>query len=1728
MNGPIFPYPATLDGYQNLFGGCSVGEKVRLQTGNLVRQMNLIRVSTIGPALSFELTYNSQSASENHGFGHGWVHDWQAKITPSATNPVYTDQTGRPFTFELDGSDWVLDLANSMFDQIELTSLPGDEWRISYYPDGEILDFDSDGRLIRRVDRRGNGVALAYNLGGQLIEIQEDVIGVSSGRKIQLTYGSDTITVTDPESHDYVLVFSSTNDNLVQVVGPEGCVTTFDYADPTDHLITGRTDPVARDPEEMPPVAQAWSYTFGDEGQLLSVTDSRGVEVSYEYVDSYEEYIGGPGSAEPQTKSGFGLTLVTVPPANPGDDPSVWRYVFDPEGTLRRIIDPNYHQRRFIWGPQGQLVYEASGYLNWDPALFNDPACNAPSGSRPGPHDLGIRDQAGMRFRTSVYNTRGSLLQSSDGNGVVTHFEYEDDRLVAVTPGRANSSVQGEWESHFGKEGFYLCGVTGSADMDSLPAYISALTPGSGTVAPRNFAYTEAYPKIDPRNLRYRQGDALLKAQGCWKSSLDGSAVPYRRFQFTLEMASETNFNLSLYTNAVDLGMWYSGDIRYEEQSGYELEFLVTDSVGTQRYRIACNQNGIWTTFPVQPGSGNVLVEVRARGNNNSTDNLNPIGDAVLSAIAFDAYDNRTTRMTYNSFGQVTTVTDPLGNTSEFEYNLDGTLASTLESGAAAATVFEYGDVYKNLTKITDPLEGEVNLTYDLNGNLRTVLDADSRLTRLFYDAKNRLVQVRDALNFETAWTYDAGGRVVEVEDAKGRKTQVAYKHQRVWKVTDAAGQIMTMDYTDAGFPLSVTDRRGKTTSVVYDAANQVTLVEFPDCAKVRYALDSLGRIAAMTPPNGNQDDPEEMNLEGAKNILFNPLAEELRPYDPNALGASGALAPRYWEGGLRAVDAEGRAYLPLKTGEVTEWTQYDTPMSAGGRYVSSFLARKTDGTSGSTTARLEFIHRLHKDYPDEYHRKFADTIESTSFAPTSTNWEESPRDLVEIPGDIQFSWLKPALAQTTVKRDSGSAPLGVKNMQLQRLSVCMEYDGENLREICLPDGARQRVEYDVFGRPFLSTDPNGRTLLREYDNLDRVTHVIDSLGNELFFEYNERSDMTLFRLRSQGVNQDTIFDWDDLHRLEQITYPDETTEVFTYTAAGDLASYTDNAGVSRSFSYDALHRLKTITYADTSTVALSYDSVGNLIKVVERNGDEWSYGYDQLNRLRLQVFSSGGVQTGFTYRYNENGQRMALGTPAIYGSTEYGEATGDIWTVPSVGGRDEVGRLLQVEDADSNLTTMAYDVDGRCTQLSHPNSVSDLFGYDIVGKLMNVTVEKDSSTLLKLAYSYNLGQDRIGLNTDQDTFVYLTDDAGRLVEECHNRFCIDHERVWKQGVWDCVTLENGELKLLELEDDFAGDLFHAQRWTLTTRRHSDYSYGPTRELNNVGLEVRQNQGLHIAYPRAYTNCTGAHEPVVHNYVGQDSFLGWRYSPDYRPGGLDWVPAQEFYVELRHAEKLVGDFDVAVDYEGLQSHSVNYHLRLGICLGYPVEGNTFYSVDLNGVGQVSGRTWPGGGGYWDGLHLQGATGQLRLKRVGSTLEAFHRDSDLDSWASYGTRGGPSAPVYLYLGSDFNDGRNAVDITVKNFRHLDGKTHAAQGRFESPIYDAGHVVSWDRLQWVENNPVGCDVELEVRVADDWAEFENFASHRSGLEPMVRAASSRPHRARTCPARSPDATRKSAPR
>ena len=112
----------------------------------------------------------------------------------------------------------------------------------------------------------------------------------------------------------------------------------------------------------------------------------------------------------------------------------------------------------------------------------------------------------------------------------------------------------------------------------------------------------------------------------------------------------------------------------------------------------------------------------------------------------------------------------------------------------------------------------------------------------------------------------------------------------------------------------------------------------------------------------------------------------------------------------------------------------------------------------------------------------------------------------------------------------------------------------------------------------------------------------------------------------------------DASNRLVSITYPDSTTELFSYDAAGNLASYTNNRGQVRTFSYDAAERLVGMVWGTgASSAAFTLDAVGRVVSMTDRNGDVTSFSHDALDRLTGETRSTAGQAPlwGFHHGYD-------------------------------------------------------------------------------------------------------------------------------------------------------------------------------------------------------------------------------------------------------------------------------------------------------------------------------------------------------------------------------------------------------------------------------------------------------------------------------------------------------------
>ncbi|HZN66903.1 MAG TPA: RHS repeat-associated core domain-containing protein [Tepidisphaeraceae bacterium] len=207
------------------------------------------------------------------------------------------------------------------------------------------------------------------------------------------------------------------------------------------------------------------------------------------------------------------------------------------------------------------------------------------------------------------------------------------------------------------------------------------------------------------------------------------------------------------------------------------------------------------------------------------------------------------------------------GTTQVYTYDARGRVASSFVAGGgqsvsigysfgrvsmtdATATGHLFFDHRLQLARVTNALGYSSRMAYDANGRLTTVTLPDGARQSYTWCDCGSLMSATNELGEVVRFTRDPVTRkVTSITDPMGNVTRMTY---------DALGNQLSMiyangssesagNYTASGLPQAFTDRRGKTSTYVYNPAGQVTRRTAPDGTVTDYAYDSRGRLTTVT-----------------------------------------------------------------------------------------------------------------------------------------------------------------------------------------------------------------------------------------------------------------------------------------------------------------------------------------------------------------------------------------------------------------------------------------------------------------------------------------------------------------------------------------------------------------------------------------------------------------------------------------------------------------------------------------------------------------------------------------------------------------------------------------------------------------------------------------------------------------------------------------------------------------
>ena len=688
--------------------------------------------------------------------------------------------------------------------------------------------------------------------------------------------------------------------------------------------------------------------------------------------------------------------------------------------------------------------------------------------------------------------------------------------------------------------------------------------------------------------------------------------------------------------------------------------------------------------------------------------NLDRVTDALSGRFLQFGYDTYsrvssvsstgagTVALAYSVAGDLSSVTDALGNVTSFTYDASHRLLTKVNAlGATIVTNtydasrgrvilqddglnttplerFNYGtyasgstytsyqdraggitqhgfnsasDPLKIVDTTVDPLGGQEFQIYDAATGTRTAYqDSLYRQTRFTYDTSGYVLSRTDALGQVASYTYDAAHNILSITDEAGKVTSMNYgANRQLLSRTDPLGGVTTYTYNAQGLPATVTSPTGGVTRYTYDAQGHLTGKLDPAGSTTSYTYDAAGRMLTRTDGQGNVWSWTYDLMERVLSAT-DPLGNTAR-YTYDALGrVATQTAPG---GGIRryAYDIHGNLVsLTDPLGSVTSYA-YD---------ANDRLIRITDA--------LGRIARFTRD------AKGRIVGVSDPFGNVTTRSYNKADELVGTRDALnnQIAFTYDAVSRLTAVTD----PLNYSTTQA----------------------------YDAVGRVIKRTDTKGKPTTFGYDTLGRLVSAIDALGGKASQAFDLNGNRVSFTDANGNV---TTLTWDAANRLTRIATADGGATSFTYNNRNLVANATNGRGQAATYTYDAAGRL--VTLADPAgTTSLTYDANSNVLTVGDARGSA-TYTYDLLNRITsyTDVF---GNRIG--YRYDAMGNLTALTYPGNKVVTY---------------AYDAANRMVSVTDWSGHTTTYTYDVRGKMTAITRANGTKGAYAYDAKGQITSI-----------------------------------------------------------------------------------------------------------------------------------------------------------------------------------------------------------------------------------------------------------------------------------------------------------------------------------------------------------------------------------------------------------------------
>ncbi|MFO0818661.1 MAG: RHS repeat-associated core domain-containing protein [Pirellulales bacterium] len=511
---------------------------------------------------------------------------------------------------------------------------------------------------------------------------------------------------------------------------------------------------------------------------------------------------------------------------------------------------------------------------------------------------------------------------------------------------------------------------------------------------------------------------------------------------------------------------------------------------------------------------------IRSRANGNAYE-INYAYDGLGSVTSTDSLGNFQT-IQFNEWGAPGYVRDFAGQITRLRYDHQGNLLEVVRPDGSVAEISPDGR--GNPATVTNALGFDIHTTFDSVFNtLQIVRDAggavhsyrmdargnpvsltypDGTSQQFRYNSQGQAVTLIDPMGRETRNTFNASDLLLRQDYADGSWSEFTYDERRnLTTATNDAGTT-TYDYELESDRLSqITYPAGQWLRLRYDAIGRRTESEDSSGLIVRYAYDSLGRLAELTRGDG----------------------ERIVAYSYDSLGRLGRQDHGNGSFTLYSYDAVGRI-LSQVTRNASD------SILASETYTYDAMGRRMSMTTldGTTLCRYDAIGQLISvELPGgrtiEYQYDAAGNRISVSDAGQETLAETNPLHQYTAVGSTQLAY---DAAGNLISRTVGSEVTTYEYTQLGQLAA-VHTPTESTRFIYDATGTRIASEFNGVRTSYLidpaglgnvvgEYDANGQPIARYVHGLG-LTSRLDASGDSAYYSLDATGNTTLL-VSEQGT----------------------------------------------------------------------------------------------------------------------------------------------------------------------------------------------------------------------------------------------------------------------------------------------------------------------------------------------------------------------------------------------------------------------------------------------------------------------------------------------------------------------------------------------------------------------------------------------------------------------------------